>query len=209
MARVVPASEFDTFLAGLPTVPVGCFVDTNLLFAADYEVHRLFEEAIGLGETITAHKIPIFSNATIRSELLELKRRVLSLRRQMNDHRELLQRLIRGDHPVVAATSHIYYRNILDHLNRIEDDLDVCRDTIDHAREVYVALMDARANQVMKILTVVFTISLPFTILTGWYGMNFDRLPFTQEPWAPWALTGVMLAIAGGTLYWLRKNRWF
>lgn len=55
----------------------GCFVDTNLLFAADYEVHRLYDEAVELGETILSHKIPIFSNSTIRAELLELKRKVL------------------------------------------------------------------------------------------------------------------------------------
>lgn len=74
---MVFASDFEDYLDGLQVEPLGCFVDTNLLFAADYDTHRLFEEAVKLGETILKRKIPIFSNATIRSELLELKRRVL------------------------------------------------------------------------------------------------------------------------------------
>jgi len=49
----------------------------NLLFATDYDSHRPFEEAVKLSEAISKRKNPIFSNATIHSELLELKRRVL------------------------------------------------------------------------------------------------------------------------------------
>ncbi|MCK6474993.1 MAG: magnesium transporter CorA family protein [Planctomycetes bacterium] len=141
--------------------------------------------------------------------VLDLKRRILSLRRQMNDHRELLQRLLRDNHSVVPQKSHAYFRNIVDHLNRIVGDLDVCRDTIDHAREVFLALLDARANQIMKVLTVLFTVSLPFTVLTGWYGMNFENLPFKLEAYGAYALTGVMLSISGSIIWWMRGKKWF
>lgn len=77
MVNVVLASKYEGYLKGLESRPQGCFVDTNLLFAADYDIHRLYDEAIYLGEMILSHKIAIFSNTTIRSELLELKRRVL------------------------------------------------------------------------------------------------------------------------------------
>ena len=148
-------------------------------------------------------------NLELLTGILELKRRVLSLRRQMNDHREMIQRLLRENHPAVAAKSHLYFRNILDHLNQIEDDLDVCRDTIDHAREVFLAYLDARANQIMKVLTVLFTLSLPFTVLTSWYGMNFKVLPFMDEPWGVYALSALMFGISGGIILWMRKNKWF
>jgi len=148
-------------------------------------------------------------NLELLQGMLDLKRRVLSLRRQMNDHRELIQRILRDNHAVITPKSHVYFRNILDHLNRIEDDLDVCRDTIDHAREVFLALMDTRANQIMKVLTVLFTVSLPFTVLTSWYGMNFEYLPFKDETWGPWALTGLMLGMAVSIMWWIRKRKWF
>lgn len=136
--------------------------------------------------------------------MLELKRKVLSLRRQMNDHREVIQKLLRNNHAVCVPKSQAYFKDIIDHLNRIQNDLDVCRDTIDHAREVYIAVMDARANQTMKVLTILFTISMPFTILTGWFGMNFEHLPILHETWGPWAVSALMFLLAGGILYWLR-----
>lgn len=141
--------------------------------------------------------------------ILEIKRRVLDLRRRMGDHRELIQRIMRGNPNVIAHESHIYFRNILDHLHRIEDDLDVCRDTIDNARDVYLALGNARSNEVMKTLTLVFTLSLPFSIITGWFGMNFRHIPALENPWAPWAISAIMLLVATLMWFWLRAKRWF
>jgi len=141
--------------------------------------------------------------------ILELKRRVIRLRRQMSDHREVIQHLIRGNHSAVVPESHIYFRNILDHLNKIEDDLDVCRDTIDNARDVYLALSNVRTNQVMKVLTLVFALSLPFTVMTGWFGMNFDHLPFKEHPHGPWVYTAVMTLCAVAMIYWVRVKHWF
>jgi magnesium transporter len=143
------------------------------------------------------------------SGILEIKRQVLDLRRRMGDHRELIQRVLRSNPSVIIPESHIYFRNILDHLHSIEDDLDVCRDTVDNARDVYLALGNARSNEVMKTLTLVFTLSLPFSIITGWFGMNFQRLPFLEHWWAPWAVSGLMLGIAALILLWLRAKRWF
>ncbi len=143
------------------------------------------------------------------AHLLDLKRRVMSLRRQMSDHREIIQRLMRLNHPVMSQETAPYFRDILDHLNQIEDDLDVCRDTIDAARDVYLALANARTNEVMRVLTVLFTLTLPFSILTSWFGMNFDHLPLKDHPYGVWVYTGVMTAMAAGMLLWLCRRKWF
>lgn len=77
MGRIIHLDELDSALSKNPTFIRGCVVDTNLLFAADYDSHHWNTEAIELGELLVAYEVPIFSNATIRSELLELKRQVL------------------------------------------------------------------------------------------------------------------------------------
>jgi len=141
--------------------------------------------------------------------ILQVKRRVLDLRRRMGDHRELIQRLLRGNPMIIVPDSHIYFRNVIDHLRSIEDDLDVCRDTIDNARDVFLALGNARSNDVMKTLTLVFTLSLPFSIVTSWFGMNFEHLPHLTNPWAPLIITVVMFGIAAIMLFWLRAKKWF
>jgi len=146
---------------------------------------------------------------TVLTGVLELKRRVLSLRRQMSDHRELINRILRINHKTLAPESHIYFRNILDHLQQIERDLDVCSDTIDNAREGYLAIANARTNEIMKALTMVFTLSLPFTVVTSWFGMNFAHLPHLDNPSAPYIVTGTMSAVTIVMFMWLRAKRWF
>ena len=120
------------------------------------------------------------------------------------------QRLVRGGHPSVVPESAPYFRDIQDHLNRIEDDLEVCRETMDSVRDAFLALADVRINHVMKILTIVFTLSIPFTILTGWFGMNFkaESMPLSQHDYGIWIYTGLMFAMLGAMLVWLRAKRW-
>jgi len=142
------------------------------------------------------------------AKVLALKRRVLALRRQMSDHRETLQRLIRGNHPVVPPEALPYFRDILDHISKIEDDLDVCRDTIDMAREASLTLADVRINQAMKVLTVLFTISLPLAIMTSWFGMNFKNLPLSEHEYGVWIYTGLMVAVCLALWYWMRRQKW-
>ncbi|MFH0937987.1 MAG: magnesium transporter CorA family protein [Planctomycetota bacterium] len=145
----------------------------------------------------------------VLSGVLELKCRILRLRRQMSDHRELLQRLLRSNHPVVVPESHIYFRDIVDHLNRIENDLDACREAIGNACEVYLEMAQVRTNDVIQVLTVVFTLSLPFSILTSWYGMNFQYLPLMDHPAGAWIATGIMTLFSLTMFFWLRTKRWF
>jgi len=143
------------------------------------------------------------------AHILDLKRRVLNLRRQMSDHRETLQRMMRMNHPVLSSDTAPYFRDILDHLNQIEDDLDVCRDTIDAARDLYLALANTRTNEVMRVLTVLFTLTLPFAILTSWFGMNFEHLPLHDHPLGVWIYTGIMLLMSLGMFLWLFRRKWF
>jgi magnesium transporter len=145
----------------------------------------------------------------VLAHLLDLKRRVMGLRRQMSDHREIIQRLMRLNHPVMSQETAPYFRDILDHLNQIEDDLDVCRDTIDAARDVYLAMANTRTNEVMRVMTVMFTLTLPFAILTSWFGMNFKKMPLDDHEHGVWIYTGVMAVLALILFLWIRRRKWF
>lgn len=77
MGRIISHGDLEAFLDESKENTNGCFVDTNILFAADYELHSFNGDAVEIGQTLGSYKIPIFSNSIIRSELIELKRRVL------------------------------------------------------------------------------------------------------------------------------------
>src|SRR5262249_51978696 len=63
-------------------------------------------------------------------------------------------------------------------------------------------------NQVMKRMTAIATIFMPLTFLTGFFGMNFEQLPF-QSPWALVLALISMTIIPGGMWLWMRRARWF
>lgn len=77
MGHLIQHHDLQQFIDAEPEAAKGCFVDTNLLFAADYDLDRFNEDAVEICEMLVKARIPIFSNSIIRSELLELKRRVL------------------------------------------------------------------------------------------------------------------------------------
>jgi hypothetical protein len=77
MAPIVLCEDLEEFLAKSNDPSRGCFVDTNLLFAVDYDSHYWNNEAVAIAKTLARRKIPIYSNSVIKSGFLELKRRVL------------------------------------------------------------------------------------------------------------------------------------
>lgn len=186
----------------------GCFLAHDILDAAVDQFFAMvdrFEDETEEAED----KLLKEGNEELFARVLELKRRLLRLRRQMSGHREVIQRLVRGNHPAVVTESQVYFRDVLDHLSRIETDLDACRDTIDNARDVYLAVVNVKMQEVMKVLTVIFAVTMPFALLTSWFGMNFEALPVKEHPWGPWLITGLSVGAGAAILFWLRAKRWF
>ena len=142
------------------------------------------------------------------ASILAIKRRILALRRLMIDHREVLQRMMRSPHPVVSEKANMYYRDILDHLAAMEDDLDLCRDTIDGARDLCVNMANLRVQEIIRFLTIMFTLTLPAAIVSSFFGMNFSDLPlrFKDESGA-WLAVILMAALTAGFYLWLRRRR--
>ena len=75
-------------------------------------------------------------------------------------------------------------------------------------REMYQARMDARQNHTMQLLTVVTAIFLPLTLITGWYGMNFQNMPELRTDNGYFVLIIVCLLIVAVEIWLFRKNRW-
>jgi magnesium transporter len=94
-----------------------------------------------------------------------MKHSVMSLRRVISPLRELVNRLSRDEFPQIDKICRIYFRDIYDHLVRIQDLSESIRDIVSGAVEIYLNSTSLRLNTVMKALTVVSTIFLPLTFL--------------------------------------------
>lgn len=107
----------------------------------------------------------------------------------------------------------IFYRDIYDHIVRIQDLTQGVRDLGDNALATYLSSVGIQQNETMKTLTIVATIMLPLTVAAGIYGMNFAHMPELGWPWAYFALLGAMGTYAAVMLSWfwgrelLRRSR--
>ena len=100
--------------------------------------------------------------------------------------RDLFARIVAGvvAIPGMSPDAERYYRDVYDHLIRIGDLIDSYRDLTSGTMDVYLSTVSNRLNVVMKRLTIVATIFMPLTWLTGFFGMNFGWLVLNITGWA-------------------------
>ena len=150
------------------------------------------------------------------AEIHRIKRQLLVLRRIMWPHREILNTLQRDMHALLAADTRLYLRDCYDHTVQIMELLETYREMATEMLDVYLSSTSNRLNEIMRVLTVIATIFIPLTFLVGVYGMNFGMNG--KSPWAMpelnWyygypALWLIMIAIAGGMLFYFKRKGWF
>jgi len=138
--------------------------------------------------------------------ILKLKRSTVHLHRVMAPQREVLNRISRGDFKIIGDEARIFYRDIFDHIVRIEDLNQTVRDMTDSALATYMSSLANKQNEVMKILSIVAAIFLPLGLITGVFGMNFTNMPELNISWGYYAVLGfiglAILTIIG--VFWSR-----
>ncbi|MBN1152717.1 MAG: magnesium/cobalt transporter CorA [Dehalococcoidia bacterium] len=178
---------------------VDALVD-NILPAIDY----LSDIADGIEEQALATSDP----ATLES-IHRLRRSIRNVHRTTIPQRELLNRLSRGDYPLVRPPTRVYFRDVYDHLVRIDDLNMNIRESADNAITTYLSAVANRQNETMKVLAVVGAIFLPLTLLAGVYGMNFEHMPELGWRYSYFFVVGFMLAVIIAALVMFWKRGWF
>jgi magnesium transporter len=142
-------------------------------------------------------------------DILALKRDLGSLRRVVIPQRDAVGRLARREFPQINDEMAFRFRDVYDHLIRLSDESILLHDRVTGILEAHLSAVSNRLNRVMKVLTVMSTIFLPLTVLTGMWGMNIPLPHFPGgEDVQFWWVTGCMAAIAGVMLALFRRNEW-
>jgi magnesium transporter len=147
-----------------------------------------------------------FDDAALR-DIFQVKRLVLSLRRHLAPQREVLAMLTNRPTPLLSPATQLYFRDIYDHVLRINDSLDTYRDLLGSAMESYLTQVSNRLGATTKALSVLATLSLPFVVVSGMWGMNFSRIPLSDWPYGFWLMLVLQLLIGVGLLVFLRTRR--
>jgi magnesium transporter len=141
--------------------------------------------------------------------ILDFKRDVASLRRVVLPQRDVVGRLARREFPQISEQLAYRYRDVHDHLVRLADEATYFQDRVTSLLEAHLSTVSNQLNGVMKVLTVIATIFMPLTVVTGMWGMNV-KLPHLPggDPIQFWWVVLLMLAISLVMLAMFRKNKW-
>jgi len=139
---------------------------------------------------------------------IQLKRSILALERVLSPQRGVIDGLSRGEYALISERARIYYRNIYDHLLRIEMLTYNLRDMVESALSTYLSSVSNRMNEVMKVLTLIATIFIPLTFVAGIYGMNFANMPELEWRYGYFIILIVMAVIGISLVVYFRRRRW-
>ena len=144
------------------------------------------------------------------AEINQFKRRVIELRRHLGAERDVFQRLITHSLDFRSEELTLYWRDVYDHLVRQYETADSLRDLLSNATDIHISLASNRLNNTMKALTVIASLFLPLTFLTGFYGMNFAFLTQVLEtPRLAFAVGILTMVISIAVqLYYFRRRGW-
>ena len=136
------------------------------------------------------------------------KRELVELRRVITNMRDVAGQLQRLETELIQHDLWPFLRDVYDHLARNADMVEMQRDLLTGAMDIYLSSVANRTNQVMKVLTVLGTIALPAIVVSGFFGMNVKDLPWADSPHGAAIAVGVMVITTVGLLLVLKKSDW-
>lgn len=102
-----------------------------------------------------------------------------------------------------------YFEIFTRRIERLSSGVNMLKELLNQAREMHQAHLDYKMNKTMQLFTVVTTIFLPLTLLTGWYGMNFKYMPELNSPYGYISIIGIGILIVCSLVYWFKKKKYF
>lgn len=179
-------------------------------------VDRLVDETLPIVDTI-ADSLESIEDAMLegsgRDQLHQLyarRRQLVQLHRIVGPERDLIRELAR-EREIIDEEAYRYLQDVGDHLARVQDSIDTYREVAASVMDIYLSSQSNRMNEIMKQLTVVATIFMPLTLISGIYGMNVLKgmWPPFDASWSFAAVVVSMVAIAVAmSAYFRRKNWW-
>ncbi|MCL4214438.1 MAG: magnesium/cobalt transporter CorA [Gemmatimonadales bacterium] len=141
-------------------------------------------------------------------DIFSVKRLVLGLRRHLSPMREVFNVLQSRPNPFLHPETQLYYRDVYDHVIRLNESLDTYRDLLSSTMDSYLTQISNRMGLVTKGLTVVATLSVPFVVVSGMWGMNFRDVPLSNWPHGFWVMLAAQLGLGIALIWVLRRRGW-
>ena len=175
----------------------------------DAVVDNYFNVLEKIGEKLEDLEEEIISDpqSNTLQNLYSFKREMILLRKSVWPLRELIGRLVREENEFIQEKTIIYLRDVYDHTIQIIDTIETYRDLLSGMLDIYLSSKSNQMNEIMKVLTIMATLFIPLTFITGLYGMNFD-MPELHWQYGYLGVWIVMISLTVGLLVFFRKREW-
>jgi magnesium transporter len=143
------------------------------------------------------------------TNIYELKREMLFLRKSVWPLREVLSSMERGDIDLIKPQTNIFIRDVYDHTIHAIDTIEIYREMLSGMLEIYLSSISNRLNEIMKVLTIITTIFIPLSFIASLYGMNFEYMPEIHSRFGYPVVLSVMFILGASMFYYFKRKKWF
>ena len=142
------------------------------------------------------------------AELNDIRGDLLDLRTHYEQLIDLGRELEENENGFFRTENLRFFRQFTERVTRLQDIVTSEREYIIQLRDLVQNQLSVRQNKIMTLLTVVTSIFMPLTLITGWYGMNFRYMPELEYRVSYPMVLVVCIVIVVVSLWWFRKQKW-
>jgi magnesium transporter len=145
---------------------------------------------------------------SIVNRVVQLKKEVVHLSKVIRPQQEVLNRFARGEFKIIRTQLLPYYRDICDHLSRYNEMADTFRDSLNGTMQLYLSMSSNHTSDVVKVLTLITVITTPMSVISSWYGMNFEFMPELHSRWGYIGVIFFTFIFTIGCVVYFRRKDW-
>jgi magnesium transporter len=149
-----------------------------------------------------------FNRGTVR-RLYDMQRDLMTLRLAAAPLQDIISQLVRMHPHLIQDELRAYFRDVYDHVFRVNESISAMREMLAAAISVNLSLVTFNQNEVMKKLAGWAAMLAAPTLITSWYGMNFTHMPELSQPWAYPLIVIIVASVVAGIFLGLKRAKWF
>ena len=186
---------------------------------ADYLCYSLLDMIVDhyfvvmekLGERIeeVEEEVARGNNPMALTHITRLRKELIILKRNFSPVREVVNGFLRSESELLEDRHTKYYKDVYDHIVQAIDLVENYRDVMVSMQDLHINNVNLKMNEVMKVMAIVTCLLAPATVIGGIFGMNFQKIPFSEKPVGFIVTVGVMLIIPTIMLYIFKRRGWF
>jgi magnesium transporter len=180
-------------------------------YILDVELDAMFPKLEEIDDDIERLEKEILVQASQENleKIQHLKRKITFLKKIINAQREKFSFIAKQGYKQIPKKFNPYFRDLYDHSILLSETIETQRELLSATFDTYMMMVSNSTNEVMKTLSIITTIALPLTVISGIYGTNFLYLPGSNSLLGFWVMIGVMIGISVSMLMYFKKRNWY